>query len=76
MQKKGQGKKKRISTGQARKPPLGYGGAVAGTSGRAATAGVPKKKKTKIAGINTISHDEENRNPNAKYGIEMGSYMG
>lgn len=50
---------------------------IGGNTGRAIAAGATKKqKKTKLAGINTISHDDENRNPNARYGIEMGSYMG
>ena len=36
-----------------------------GNTGRAAAAGATKKqKKTKLTGINTISHDDENRNPN------------
>ena len=61
---------------QARKPPLGsYGGMVGGNTGRAAAA-AKKQKKTKLTGINTISHDDENRNPNSRYAIEMGSYMG
>jgi hypothetical protein len=63
---------------QARKPPLGgYGGVMGGNTGRGAATGANKKqKKTKLTGINTISHDDENRNPNSRYAIEMGSYMG
>lgn len=48
-----------------------------GNTGRGAATGANKKqKKTKLTGINTISHDDENRNPNSRYAIEMGSYMG
>jgi hypothetical protein len=62
MGKKMQVKKKRIQTATVRKPPMMNAGAT----------GPKKVKKTKIPGINTITHDDENRNPNSKYAIEMG----
>ena len=42
-----------------------------GSTGRSG-AGSKKYKKTKLGGINTITHDDENRNQNIKYGLEMG----
>ena len=40
-----------------------------------AQAASKKMKRPKVAGINTISHDEENRHPNSRYGVTDGFGM-
>jgi len=49
-----------------KKPPLGAGMRDAGQRPFTATNARKPRRQGKMMGINTISHDDENRNPNSR----------
>jgi hypothetical protein len=65
MQRKSTGKRKKLASAYARKPPALVQGGVyqrgsaAGLVGRAPTSAVSKKSKRMKMGGNTISHDDD-----------------
>ena len=63
LAKKAKANKKKIA---AKKPPLGAGMRDAGQRPFTAANARKPRRQNKIQGINTISHDDENRNPNSR----------
>lgn len=43
-------------------------------AGKPLTMAASKKFKRARLGVNTISHDDENKNPNTRFGIDVANY--
>ena len=68
-------KKRRGVFPNAKKPPMMSSGGFERNAAKPLTMAASKKFKRARLGVNTISHDEENKNPNARFGIEVAGYQ-
>ena len=66
--------KKRKGFPNAKKPPMMSSGGFERNASKPLTMAASKKFKRARLGVNTISHDDENKNPNARFGIDVVNY--
>jgi hypothetical protein len=69
---KSAGRKKKSTL--TKKPPMMSSGGFERNASKPLTMAASKKFKRARLGVNTISHDDENKNPNSNFGIEMATY--
>ena len=82
LPRKSAGKRKKVASAYARKPPvMGHGaafqrGSAAGLVGRAPVSAAAKKAKRAKPGGNTISHDDEHQSLGGRQmaGLDMGNF--